>query len=87
MATERLSAFDKDQYVAQMQALSRCIMEKVADAVNQAPTGNVISGSEMEVRDLFEELRRLGFEKAIQMRADSQESAFPPSAGCGGSAP
>jgi hypothetical protein len=86
MATDRLSEFGKDKYVAEMQALSRRILEKVADAVNHAPTGNVISGSEMEVRDLFEELRRLGFEKAVQMRADSHESASPPSKGRGGPA-
>ena len=87
MATERPATFDKDQYVAQMQAQCRRILERVADAVNHAPPGNVVSGSEMEVRDLFEELRRTGFEKAVQMRADSQESAFSPSPGRGGSAP
>lgn len=87
MATDRLSTFDRDQYVVEMQTLCRRLLEKVADAVNHAPTGNVISGSEMEVRDLFEELRRRGFEKAVQMRADSQESASPPSAGRGGAAP
>ena len=86
MATERQSGFDKDQYVAQMQTQCRRILERVADAVNHAPTGNVISGSEMEVRDLFEELRRTGYEQAVQMRADSTESAFSPSAGRGGSA-
>ena len=86
MATERPATFDQDQYVAQMQGHCRRILERVAHAVNHAPPGKVISGSEMEVRDLFEELRRTGFEQAIQMRADSQESAFSPSAGRGGSA-
>jgi hypothetical protein len=86
MATERPPEFDKDQYLAQMQTQCRRILERVAEAVNHAPSGNVISGSEMEVRDLFEELRRLGFEKAVQMRADSTESAFSPSQGRGGSA-
>jgi hypothetical protein len=56
-------------------------MEQVADAVNAAPTGNVISGSEMQVRDLMAELRRKAFEMAVQMRIDSTESSFSPSPG------
>jgi hypothetical protein len=64
-----------------MQAECRQIMEQVADAVNAAPTGNVISGSEMQVRDLMAELRRKAFEMAVQMRIDSTESNFSPSQG------
>jgi hypothetical protein len=56
-------------------------MERVADAVNAAPTGNVISGSEMQVRDLMAEFRRKAFEIAVQMRIDSTESNFSPSQG------
>jgi hypothetical protein len=56
-------------------------MEQIADAVNAAPTGNVISGSEMQVRDLMAELRRKAFEMAVQMRIDSTESNFSPSQG------
>jgi hypothetical protein len=54
-------------------------LEEVADAVNAAPTGNVISGSEMQVRDLMAEFRRKAFEAAVQMRIDSTESSFSPS--------
>ena len=61
-------------------------MEQIADEVNAAPTGNVISGSEMQVRDLMAELRRKAFETAdfgelsrvVQMRIDSTESNFSP---------
>jgi hypothetical protein len=38
---------DKEQFISQMQAQVRQILGRVADAVNDAPTGNVISGSEM----------------------------------------
>jgi hypothetical protein len=62
-------------------------MERIADAVNDAPTGNVISGPEMQVRDLMEELRRKAFEAGVQMRIDSHESTFSPSQGCRGQAP
>ena len=78
---DRLLTMDKQQYVSQMQAECRRVMEQIADAVNAAPTGNVVSGSEMQVRDLMAELRRKAFEIAVQMRIDSTESNFSPSEG------
>ncbi len=81
---ERLSTMDKAEYVARMQGECRRIMERIADAVNAAPTGNVISGSEMQVRDLMEELRHKAFELSVQMRVDSTESTFSPSERRGG---
>jgi hypothetical protein len=78
---------DKAEYVARMQEECRRIMGQIADTVNAAPTGNVISSSEMQVRDLMEELRRKAFELSVQMRIDSHESSFSPSGGCGGESP
>ena len=78
---DRLLTMDKQEYVSRMQIECRRIMEQVAEAVNAAPTGNVISGSEMQVRDLMAELRRKAFETAVQMRIDSTESNFSPSKG------
>lgn len=49
---DRLSTMYKQEYLSRMQTECRRILEEVADAVNDAPTGNVISGCEMEVRDL-----------------------------------
>ena len=72
---------DKQEYVSRMQAECRRIMEQIADTVNAAPTGNVINGSEMQVRDLMAELRCRAFEMAVQMRIDSTESSFSPSQG------
>jgi hypothetical protein len=40
-----LKKMDKEAFVAEMQRECRRIMEQVADAVNAAPTGNLISGS------------------------------------------
>jgi hypothetical protein len=77
---------DKSEYVARMQRECRQIMEQIADAVNAAPTGRVISGSEMQVRDLMEKLRQKSFELAVQMRVDSHESTFSPSGRGGESA-
>ena len=53
----------------------------IADAVNQAPQGQVINHSEEKVRDLFAELRRQAFQTALQMKVDAAEAAFSPSAG------
>ena len=79
-----LKTMDKDAYVAHMQGECRRIMGQIADAINRAPTGNVISGSEMEVRDLMAQLRQKAFELGVQMRIDSSESTFSPSEGRGG---
>jgi len=78
---DRLLTMDKQEYVSRMQAECRRIMEQIADTVNAAPTGNVINGSEMQVRDLMAELRCRAFEMAVQMRIDSTESSFSPSQG------
>jgi hypothetical protein len=72
---------DKEQFVARMQTEARQLLEEVADAVNNAETGNVINGSENQVRDLMAEFRRRAFENAVQMRIDSTESSFSPSKG------
>jgi hypothetical protein len=78
---ERLLTMDKEQFITRMQAEVRRTLEQVAEAVNNAPDGNVIGGSEIQVRDLMAELRRKAFETALQMRIDSSESSFFPSAG------
>ena len=55
-------------------------LKEVMEAVNQAPDGEWIAGSEERVRDLSAEMRRRVFEKAVQKRVDAAEAAFPPSA-------
>jgi len=81
---DRLLISDKQEFVRQMQEECRRVMEQVADAVNAAPTGNVISGSEMQVRDLMAQFRRKAFETAVQLRIDRTESSFSPSQRCDG---
>jgi hypothetical protein len=52
----------------------------VMEAVNDAPDGQWIAGSEEQVRDLCAAMRQRVFEKALQKRVDAAEAAFPPSA-------
>ena len=54
------------------------LVQDVAGAVNQAPDGAVIAGSEYQVRDLLAKFRQKVYEKAVQMRADAAASAFSP---------
>jgi hypothetical protein len=79
---DRLLTMDQEQFISRMQAEVRQTLEQIAAAVNAAPDGKVISGSEMQVKDLMAELRRKAFETAVQMRIDSTESSFSPSQGC-----
>jgi len=81
---ERLKPMDKEQFLREMQADVRAALERVADAVNAAPEGGVINGSEIAVREAMVDLQRKSFEKALQMRIDSTESTFSPSEGRGG---
>src|SRR5437764_12129848 len=71
----------RDEFIAQMRAKMEGMLGQVADAINDAPPGHIISGSEEQVRDLFADLRHQAFEKGLQMRVDAAEAAFPPSEG------
>ena len=55
-------------------------LEQIMEAVNEAPDGEWISGSEEQVRDLTAAMRQHVFERAVQKRVDAAEAAFPPSA-------
>src|SRR5262245_54971677 len=50
----------------------------VADAVNQAPPGQVINASEATVRDLLAGVRRITSQAAVPLRLQAQEAASPP---------
>jgi hypothetical protein len=77
-ATPKLS---RDEFIKAMREQMEQMLGQVADAVNDAPPGRVIRGSEEQVRDLFADFRRQAFEMALQMRVDAAEAAFPPSEG------
>jgi hypothetical protein len=66
--------------VAAMQQEMQQYLQSVMQAVNAAPDGQWLAGSEEQVRDLSAAFRRQAFEKAVQMRVDAAEAAFPPSA-------
>ena len=57
------------------------LCQGIADAVNQAPAGQVINHSEEKVRDLLAEFRRATYQAAVQLRLDAAQAAFSPSEG------
>lgn len=81
---EGLSATDKERFIRQMQVEVREALSRVADAVNGASDGDWLNASEKPVREVMDELRRKAYEMAMQIKADSKESAFSPSEGRGG---
>jgi hypothetical protein len=66
------------EFVEAMRGETERVLREVMEAVNRAPDGSWINGSEMKVRDLMGEYRQKVFEKALQMRTDAAEGAFSP---------
>ena len=71
----------REAYIQAMRQRVENLLGQVADAVNAAAPGQIITASEEKVRDLFADLRRQAFEQAVQMRMDAAEAAFPASEG------
>jgi len=76
---DEMPQLSREEFLAAMQRKLEEAMGEVADAVNDAPTGQIIAGSEEQVRDVFAELRREAYELALQMRVDAGEASFSPS--------
>jgi hypothetical protein len=75
---DRLPELSADELVARTRGRFEQLMREVAAAVNAAPEGRVINGSEEQVRDLLGEFRREVYQAALQMRVDAAEAAFSP---------
>lgn len=80
---ESAPKLSREAYIQAMRQRVEALLGQVADAVNDAAPGQIITGSEEKVRDLFADLRREAFEHAVQMRVHAAEAAFPPSRGPG----
>jgi len=78
---DRLEKIDKDELVRRMRAEFEKTMIQVTQAVNDAPDGYLVDGSEERCRDVLGEFRRLAYQTALQMRVDATEAsaAFSPS--------
>ena len=70
-----------EKFVESMRGRMEEYLRGVIEAVNQAPDGEWIAGSEEQVRDLSAEFRQCMYQAAIQQRVDAAEAAFSPSRG------
>jgi hypothetical protein len=68
-----------EQLRTQLQARFEKLCQAVADAVNQAPAGQVINASEEKVRDELADFRQTTYQIAVQLRLDAAQAAFSPS--------
>jgi hypothetical protein len=84
---EGLSKIDRDALVQRMRADFEKTMREVADAVNDAPAGHLIDGSEERVRDLLGDFRQRSFQAAAQMRVEATEASVAFSPGEAGAGP
>jgi hypothetical protein len=75
-----LPKLDREAYQNQMRVEFERVLKEVADAVDDAPQGRVIRDSEEPARDALDRFRRIAYEKAVQMKVNAAEAAFPPSA-------
>ena len=80
---ESTPQMSRQEFLDRMRQKVEEALGQVADAINQAPPGQILAGSEEQVRDTFADLRRDASEMAMQMRLDAAEAAFPPSDGPG----
>lgn len=74
----RTGAVSPQAFVREMRERTDRMLAQVMEAVNQAPDGAWINGSEMQVHDLLEDYRREVFEAALQQRTKAAEGAFSP---------
>ena len=76
---EALPKLDREAYRAAMREELDRVLQEVADAVDNAPTGRVIRDSEEKARDALDRFRTTAYEKAVQLKIDAAEAAFSPS--------
>jgi hypothetical protein len=75
---DRQVQISPEQFIERMRSEFEQTMRRVAGAVNQAPDGAWINGSEVQVLEATTEFRRKTYETALQMRVDQAEGAFSP---------
>ena len=68
-----------EQLAKAMDADYQKLVQQVSAAVNEAPDGAVISGSEELVCETMARFRQKVYEKAVQLRTQAAQAAFSPS--------
>lgn len=64
-----------------LQERAPALAEQIVAAINAAPEGSWIAGSEERVREVGQAFVKAAFEAALQEKVAAAEAAFSPSAG------
>lgn len=65
----------QEALVKELEGVYRSYMGQVMAAVNAAPNGRWIEGSEVRVNELMNQFKREVYQAALQLRIDAQEQA------------
>jgi hypothetical protein len=76
---DELPRLNREKFSQQMRVELEHVLQEVADAVDEAPVGRVIRDSEERAREALDRFRKMAYEKALQLKIDAAEAAFPPS--------
>ena len=74
-----LPKVDRAELRKRLQAEFERVLEEVSDAIDDAPAGRVIRGSEEKARDSLDRFRKIVYEAGLQAKIDAAEAAFSPS--------
>ena len=74
---ESMPKLDRDLFRAEMRVELDRVLQEVTDAVDEALPGRVIRDSEEKARDALDRFRKTAYEKALQLKIDAAEAAFP----------
>lgn len=76
---DSLPKLDRVAYREALRIELERVVQDIGDAVDNAPVGKIIRGSEEQARDALDRFRQVAYEKALQMKINAAEAAFPPS--------
>lgn len=66
---------DRQALRARLEARSKAAVERALDAMEAAPMDNIVGGSEMEIREVCDGLKREIFQELVQAKIEDAEAA------------
>jgi hypothetical protein len=76
---EELPPFEPETFVLAMREPSETLLRRLAEAINNAPTGAIVAVSEDKVGALFADFWCQALKTGVQLRLDTAAAQVPPS--------
>jgi hypothetical protein len=76
--TDELPAMSEPQFIEALRGKVEETLQRIAGAINQAPTGKIIEASEEKVCRMLAELWTTALQLGVQMRLEAAEAEMPP---------